>query len=295
MTRGQQFVLFIIILMLLGVTVLLAITLFTSDDSATSVPTLAVIDVATALPTLPPGDTATPFTVPPTWTPEPTRTPRFTGTPRPTHTATAPPTISPTFAPTFTPRPTEVVTPSLPGPTTTVGLQNPGFEDVRGNTIPGWNWWAEDNFDPGGDYNPDTSFDTPLFKQADDSVRFIDGPTLQIDAVQHLKFKVNIFQTVPVSPTSRVDFQVMVGAFSDSGVIKLAAGLDPLGGSDCSKARWSDFLLLDQEGGVQTIVAPGVAAGEAGLVTVCLYAEPLYAAISNAAFFDNAELTIDTD
>ncbi len=295
MTRGQQFVLSIIILMLFGVTVLLAITLLTSDDSASSVPTLAVIDAATAPPTLPPGDTATPFTVPPTWTPGPTRTPRFTSTPRPTHTATSPPTISPTFAPTFTPRPTEIVTPSLPGPTTTVGLQNPGFEGVRGNTIPGWDWWADDNFSPGGEYNPDTSFDTPLFKQADDPVRIIDGPTLQIDAVQHLKFKVHVFQTVPVSPTTKVDFQVMAGAFSGSGVIKLAAGLDPLGGRDCSKARWSDFLFLDQEGGVQSIVAPSVVAGEAGLVTVCLYAEPLYPAISNAAYFDNAELTTETD
>jgi hypothetical protein len=289
MTKGQQIILAIVIVMLFGVMGLLAITLINSNQAASSVPTLAILPTATATRLV---DTPTPISVPPTWTPAPTRAPPPTNTPRPTHTATAPPTISPTFAPTFTPRPTKVVTAGPPGPTGTLGLQNPGFEGIGGGTIPGWSWWAEDNFTPGGDYNPDASFDTPLFKQADDPVRFIDGPTLQVDAEEHLKFKVHIFQTVTVSPTAGVRFQVLGGAFSDIGIVQMAAGIDPDGGPDCSNAQWSDAVAVDQEQGVRSIAAPPVVAGRSGRVTVCLYAEPLYAAISNAAFFDDAELTV---
>jgi hypothetical protein len=291
-TRGQQIVLSILIVMLLGVTALLAFTLINTKEAASPVPTLAILPTATAARPL---DTPTTISVPPTWTPLPTPTLYSSDTPRPTHTPKPPPTASPTFAPTWTLQPTEVVTPTPPGPTVTLGLQNPGFEGVRNNTIPGWSWWAEDNFAPGGDYNPDTSFETPLLKQADDPARFINGATLQIDAVQHLKFRVHVFQTVPVSPTARVDFQVWAGAFSGTGVIRLAAGVDPDGGPDCSKAQWSDIVSLNQEQDAQLIAAPQVVAGRAGRVTVCLYAEPLYAAISNAAFFDDAELIVNPE
>ena len=292
MTKGQQITLAIVIAMLFGVTLLLAITLINTNRAASPVPTLALLPTTTAVATQL-VYTPTPITVPPTWTPLPSRTAYATSTPPQTRTSTPPPTISPTFAPTFTPRPTEVVTPSLPGPTDTLGLQNPTFEGIRDNTIPGWSWWAADNFTPGGDYNPDTSFDTPLFKQADDPVRFINGPTLQIDAEKYLKFDVHVFQTVTVSPTATVRFQVLAGAFADTGAIQLAAGIDPDGGPDCSNAQWSDLVYLNQEQSVQPIIAPEVKVGRAGKVTVCLYAEPLYAAISNAAFFDDAELTVN--
>jgi hypothetical protein len=293
MTRTQQLILLIILLLLLVVTGLLAVTLIRTRDTASAVPTLTLISTLTVPPTRLPADTSTPITVPPTWTVEPTRTPRFTSTPGPTRTATAPPSITPTFAPTFTPRPTAVVTASPAGPTLTLGLVNPGFEKIGDNKIPGWSWWAEDNFTPGGEYNPDTSFETPLFKSADDPVRFIDGPTLQIDAVQHLKFRVHVYQTVPVSPTARVGFQVSAGAFSDTGAVQIAAGIDPRGGRNCDNARWSAVLYIDQVGGVKNVVAPTVTTGSAGRVTVCLLAEPLYAAVSNAAFFDEAELIVE--
>jgi hypothetical protein len=184
------------------------------------------------------------------------------------------------------------VTPTPVALTVTTGLENPGFEGVSSDFVPGWSWWAEDNFTPGGDYNPDSSYETPLFKQADDPVRVINGPTLQIDAVQHLKFKVHVFQTVPVSPTYAVDFQVLGSAFSDSGMVQMAAGIDPGGGAGCANALWGELLYLDQSQLVQPIVAPRVTAGNAGKVTVCLYAEPIYPAISNAAFFDEADLTV---
>jgi hypothetical protein len=291
MTKSQQIILALIVVLLFGVTGLLAVLLINSREAASPapVPTLGVQPTATVARLL---DTPTLGSAPPTWTLPPTQTPYPTNTPRATPTTTSPPTITPTFAPTFTPRPTQEITASPPGPTGSVGLQNPGFEGVTNEDIPGWSWWAEDNFTPGGDYNPDTSYETPLFKLADDQARLINGPTLQIDAVQHLKFKVHVFQTVPVTPTASVGFQVWAGAFSDSGIIQLAAGIDPDGGPDCDNARWSDIVPLNQEQSVRAIAAPEVTAGPDGKVTVCLYAEPLYAAVSNAAFFDDAELTV---
>jgi hypothetical protein len=294
MSRGQQIVLFIIVLMLLGVTVVLAVTVLNQNQATpTVVPTLAIPATSTAPPALGEGDTPTPFTVPPTWTPQATRTSPPTNTPGPTQTTTPLPTITRTFAPTFTPRPTAAVTPTTVAPTATVGLQNPGFEGITAGSIPGWRWRAEDNFTPGEEYDPDNSFETPLIKQADDPARFITGPTLQIDAVQHLKFKVYVYQTVIVSPTATVRFQVEAGAFSDTGAIQMAAGILPAGGTACESARWGEVVFLDQGGGVQTLIAPEVEAANTGEVTVCMYAEPFYPAISNAAFFDDAELVIE--
>ena len=291
MTRGQQLVLIVMVIMLLGVTAVLAFTLINTDDAASAVPTLAVLPAATAA-LGSAGNASIASDAPPTWTPESTRTPLPTDTPRATNTAAPPPTITPTFLPTFTPRPTELVTSTPEVVTATATLENPGFTGIAGDNIPGWSWWAEDNFEPGGDYVPDRSFDTPLFKQADDPARFITGPTLQIDAVQHLKFKTHVYQTVIVSPTQSVGFRARAGAFSDSGSVMVSAGIDPAGGQGCGNARWGEILYLDQAGAVQSLVAPNVVAGASGRVTVCLYAEPLYAAVSNAAFFDDARLAV---
>jgi hypothetical protein len=288
MTRGQQIILLALGLLLVGVIGALAFTLLNQPDSESPVPTRAVL-VETH--TQPPVAALAQSTAAATWTPAATRTPPPTSTPRGTSTATPLPTITRTFAPTFTPKPTEIVTETAVV-TGTSDLINPGFEGVTSDNIPGWSWWAADNFTPGGDYNPDTSFDTPLFKLADDPIRRIKGSTLQIDATQHLKFKVYVYQTVPVSPTTQVRFEVQAGAYSDTGAVRLGAGILPNGGTDCEGARWSEILHLDQEGGVQRIVAPPVSAGNSGDVTVCLYAEPLYAAVSNAAFFDEAKLTL---
>jgi hypothetical protein len=292
-TRGQQIVLLVLGLALISVIALLAVTLINRQGSDTPQPTLAVLTTATVPQAAATAASLATVTAPPTWTAEPSRTSPATNTPRGTSTATPTPSVTPTFAPTFTPRPTEAVTPTASSPTGTIRLENPGFEGVGGNFIPGWDWWAEDNFTPGGEYNPDSSYETPLFKQADDPVRFITGPTLQIDAVQHLKFRVHVFQTAAVPPNAQVRFEVKAGAYSDSGAVQIAAGVVPQGDGNCNNARWSETIFVDQEGGVQRIVAPLVNAGDSGKVTVCLYAEPLYPAISNAAFFDDAELTLN--
>jgi hypothetical protein len=169
-------------------------------------------------------------------------------------------------------------------------LQNPGLERVQENVIPGWRWWAEDNYSPGGEYNPGTSFDTPFFSQTDDPARMINGSTLQIEATAFVNLKVHIFQTVSAPPTVTVRFQASAKAYSDSGGIKLAAGIDPNGGFDCSQARWGDTLTIDQSSGTVQLLTPDVVVGRAGRVTVCLRAENIYPARSNAAFFDNATL-----
>jgi hypothetical protein len=203
------------------------------------------------------------------------------------------PTVLPTVeappTPTTTPTPTREPTPSLPGPNTALSLQNPGFEGIQENLIPGWRWWAEDNLvTPVPDSG--TSFDTPLFRQADDPAGMISGPTLQIDAAAFLKYKIHVFQTVGAPPTVTVRFQAWAKAFSDVGGIKLAAGIDPDGGPNCSQARWGEVLTVEQSTDPVQLVAPDVAVGDAGQVTVCLYAETIYAAYRNTTFFDDAAL-----
>jgi serine/threonine protein kinase len=201
------------------------------------------------------------------------------------------PTILPTVKVPLAPArpPTPTATPSLPGPNTAVRLQNPGFERVHDNLIPGWLWWAEDNFiDKKCSFDP--CFDTPSFSQTNDPARVIDGPTLQVEATAFVGLKVYILQTASVSPTVPMRFQASAKAYSDLSGVRLAVGIEPNGSPDCSQARWGDTLLVDQSHGTVRLVTPTVAAGQAGRVTVCLYAESVYPARSNAAFFDNAIL-----
>ena len=197
--------------------------------------------------------------------------------------AEAPPT------PITTPTPTEEAAPSLPAPNTVLGLQNPGFERVREKVIPGWSWRAVDNW-PEEEYDPSTSFDTPFFGQPSDPTRMIDGATLQIEATAFLNLRVHVFQTVSVPPTLTIRFQASAKAYSNVGGIKLAVGIDPDGGPDCSQASWGDTLTIDQSSGIVQLVSPNVVVGRDGQVTVCLAAENVYPGRSNAAFFDNAAL-----
>lgn len=199
-------------------------------------------------------------------------------------TVEAPPT--PVTAP--TPMPTMAPTPSLPE-NTLLDLQNPGFESVQENVIPGWRWWAADNY-PGEEYDAQNSFDTPFFSQTENPALVIDGATLQIEATAFLNFKVHVFQTASAPPAVTVRFQASAKAYSGGGGIKLAAGVDPNGGPDCRQARWGDTLTIDQSNGTVQLVAPSVVVGRAGQVTICLRAENVLPTRSNAAFFDNAAL-----
>jgi len=174
-------------------------------------------------------------------------------------------------------------------------LENSGFGGIQGNNyIPGWSWWAEDNYTPDDDeYNPAASYDTPFFNQTYDPARLINGPTLQIEGVAFVKFKTYIYQTANAPPNVTVRFQASAqtySTFADDGRIKLIIGIDPTGGPGCSQAWWSEELLIDQSANIIQLTTPTVRVGNAGKVTVCLYAETLYPAHSNAVYFDNAIL-----
>jgi serine/threonine-protein kinase len=204
---------------------------------------------------------------------------------------TPPPTTN-FFTLTDTPTPTATPTPTPTPEPTSPELRNPGFERIASNVIPGWQWRASDNFISDQDYDPDTTFITPLFKQADDPVRFITGPTLQIDGIAFIKFRAYVFQTVSVTPNASMYFQAWAGAYADEErSIGVAVGIDPNGGPDCRSARRGETLPINQRDGAVRLVSPEIVAGPDGRVTVCLYAESLTTVpASHAAFFDDAEL-----
>lgn len=184
--------------------------------------------------------------------------------------------------------PTEEAMPSPVEPIV-LGLQNPSFEGIRENSIPGWSSWAADNY-PDDPYDSQNSFDTPGFSQTDDPARMIDGATLQIEATAFVNLRVHVFQTVSAPPSVTVRFQASAKAYSNVGGIRLSAGIDPSGGPDCSQVRWGDTLTVDQSSGTVQLIAPDVAVGRDGRVTVCLRAENVLPGRSNAAFLDNAIL-----
>jgi serine/threonine protein kinase len=199
------------------------------------------------------------------------------------------PVVEPPPPPKRTRTPIPEPTPTPLGPNTVLRLENPGFVNVQESFIPGWQWWAEDNYRSPDD-DPATSFDTPFFTQAPDPARMINGPTLQVEATAFVNFRVHVFQTTSAPPAVTVRFQASARAFSNSGGINLAAGVDPDGGPDCSQARWGDELTIDQSWGTVQLFAPDVAVGKGGRVTVCLWAENVNPGRSNAAYFDNAAL-----
>lgn len=221
-------------------------------------------------------------TLPPTWTytpspsPAPTNTRAPTPTPRPTGTPIVVPTGTP--APTATPRP--------------VGLENADFEAILPDRVPGWEIEAVVNWEPGEEANPDTSYGRPEFKPADDSRRVISGSTLQIQTFQWMKFKVTLYQVVDVEPGSRVRFEIDARGFSSEAGIQVRAGIDAQAEPACRDGSWSETQVINQGSGIVALRSPEVVVGEEGQVTVCFFAEPQFALIHNAAYFDNASLVV---
>lgn len=243
-----------------------------------------------------------------TTTPRPTTLPRLTDTPQPT--ATPFPTKTPT--PTATPRPLPT-----PGP---VPLNGGDFDFLLVNRIPGWTWDAYVNYKPGADFDPNSSFAEPTFSAADDPARRINGSTLKVETIRWLKFRTWIHQTVTVTAGSTVQFSIKAQAYSSQGQLIVKAGVDPTGQDHCYDARWGQEMHINQDSGTVLLKSPSVVVpekllGEAptaeptgtpdprepdligtpvaekvGQVTICFYAEPAYAHINNAAFFDQAEL-----
>ncbi len=267
MSRNQKLLLGILAVLDLIVIAGLAVVVISGLQRQPMVPTV--------VPT--PTMTVTPLDIP-TWTPTTTSTPAPTLLPQPTRTP----------RPTRTPFPTSTPTPlPTPGP---VELQNPDFDRLTFNNIPGWQWDAFVNYQ-GGDYDPQNSYAQPDFTAADDPVRRINGSTLKIETIRWLKFRAFVYQPVTVTAGSTAYFQVKANAFSSIDELIMRAGIDPNGGEGCAGARWGE-AIIDQSDGIVTITSPRVIVGESGRVTVCLFAEPRYPDVNNAAFFDQAELVV---
>lgn len=250
----------------------MAIVVVRSTTRPASAPATVPTTVAPAQPT------ATP---PPTWTLTSSPTPQSTHTPRPTGTPTQTPTTWPTPTPTLPPTPAPVL------------LENPAFEGISENFVPGWQIGGFVNWAPGEEFDPATSYAAPRFHQADDPHQWINGPTLQIDTVPWVKLRAWVFQKVEVEPGSRVQFQVRAMGFvkETAGGYILKAGVDSDGGEGCEAARWGAEPIVNQNDGVIKLTSPEVVAGQAGQVTVCIFAETQFAQTYHAAFFDDAVLT----
>ena len=185
------------------------------------------------------------------------------------------------------------------------------------NHIPGWTWDAYVNYKPGTEANSENSYAAPSFMAADDPTRQINGSTLKIETMRWLKFRTWIHQTITVTAGIDVFFQVQAQAFSSLDRLIVKAGIDPTGAENCYDTLWGQEQRINQDDGSVTIVSPvvriaAVVVEEAtpelehgeeeslaqenkvqyGRVTVCIYAEPTYPHVNNAAFFDEAELVI---
>jgi hypothetical protein len=175
-----------------------------------------------------------------------------------------------------------------------VSLDNPTFEGIQENVVPGWQVGAFVNWASGEDFDPATSYATPRFHQADDPRQWIDGPTLQIDTVPWVKLRAWVFQTVEVAPGSRVQFTLRATGFvaDTAGGYILKVGVDPGGGEGCQAAQWGTERIVNQEDGIVVLDSPKVIVGESGRATLCAFAETQFAQVYHAAFFDDAALTV---
>lgn len=295
LTRKQKVILIIFAVLDVLVIGTMAVVVF---NASRNLPTSVIPDVTQA-PT-PTSDFALP-----TWTPGPTATPIPTLPPRLTNT----PTVEPTPFPTRTPSPT----PTRP-PATPIVLVGADFDYVMPNRITGWNWDAYINYKPGDEVDSDNSYAEPLFTAADDPVRQINGGTLKIETQRWLKFRAYVYQTVTVTVGSQVYFEIKAQAFSSLDRLIVKAGIDPNGGENCLNARWGDAMYIRQEDGIVTLTSPritvpasiipqptatddesdpeAIPSPDGSPVTLCFFAEPSYAHVNNAAFFDEAKLVV---
>ncbi len=269
MTRIQKIILIVLAVVDLVVIGVMAVLVFTSMQALPNVTPLPLPTTEIAAATR---------EVIPTWTPTATSTPA--GTPLPLPTRTPRPTRTP--FPTASPSPT-----ATPAP---VELENPEFDMLMTNRIPGWQWDAFINYRPGETYDPHNSYAEPMFMAADDPLRRISGSTLKIETIRWLKFRAWVYQPITVTPGSTVYFRVKANAFSSIDTLVLRAGVNPYG-EGCNRARWGE-VDINQDDGIVTITSPRVVVPEPGRITVCLFAEPNYPDVSNAAFFDQAELIV---
>lgn len=176
-----------------------------------------------------------------------------------------------------------------------VSLENPTFDGIIGDDIPGWQTGAFVNWSQGEPFDPAVAFAEPRFQKALDPRQQINGSTIQISTEPWVKLQAWVFQTVAVQPGSQVTFQVSARGFVRelNGGYILKAGVDPAGGEGCENAQWGTERIVDQEDGVIELTSPEVTVGEAGKATVCMFAETQFAQVYHAAFFDEASITVE--
>jgi len=177
---------------------------------------------------------------------------------------------------------------------TPVPLQNPTFDGISWNEIPGWRTGAWVTWAPGQEFDKVNAFAEPNFHQADDPRQWINGSTLQIDTVAWVKLRAWVYQTVAVEAGSTVQFEVRAVGFVKelAGGYIFRAGVDPAGRDGCDGARWGEERLANQQDGVIVLTSPKVAAGQTGQVTLCIFAETQFAQEYHAAFLDDAEMIV---
>jgi hypothetical protein len=174
----------------------------------------------------------------------------------------------------------------------TMQVENGDFEEILPDSVPGWENVSLITWQPGEEFNSDSSYGRPEFTRASDPRREINDSTLMVSTYQWVKFSVTLYQSIEVEPGSRVQFSISARGYSENGGVQLRAGLDPEGGGACQADSWGDTVVTDQFSGMASLVSPEGVVGEDGVVTVCFFAEPQYAAEYSAAFFDDAELTV---
>lgn len=283
MSRKQK-----IIILLLGIADLIVI----GGLAATMLLGPSLITEATAPDSQPSASIPTEAHAPtlyPTWTPTPSPTPRPTATRFPTATPIS--TGTPGDFSAFTPIPSPTPTPSEDEEETRL-LENGDFEEILPDSVPGWEVSALVTWQPGEEFNSDSSYGRPEFSRTGDPRREITDSTLMVTTYQWVKFSVVFFQAIEVEPGSQVQFSIRARGYSENGGVQLRAGLNPGGGGVCQGEAWGETVVTDQYSGMASLVSPEGIAGERGVVTVCFFAEPQYAAEHSAAFFDDAELTV---
>ncbi len=225
------------------------------------------------------------ITEPPAWTPTPSSTPYATLKPSPTSTSTKIPTPWAT--------PLERMTVTLPPTPAPITLENPTFDQLRKNDIPGWQTGGFVNWEPGEGFDPETSYAAPRFQAATDPQRQINGSTLKIDTTPWVKLRAWVFQIVQAEPNTVLQFQVNARGFvkeTEGGYI-VKAGIDPQGNAGCDEAQWGQEQTINQDDGVVMLLSPEVATGQSGQATVCIFAETQFAQTYHAVYFDDALLT----
>jgi hypothetical protein len=174
--------------------------------------------------------------------------------------------------------------------------------DWEQGTLGGWEWWSyntEVRIPDTKQPDLDLSFYSPSFQPSEFKWNHAEGGN-QAGAVsgdKWRKFRGGYFQTAAVPAGARVRFSVWVNEFcqADDGhkcPVILKAGIDPNGGGNWQSGdvQWVGTEITNNK--YQQLTTNEVTVGASGKVTVFTWGEPKEPVIYNAAYFDDAVLTL---